>query len=304
MFGDEADYRRFFEGLEQTVGRFGWELLSFALKPNHVHLFLRTHQPNLSRSMQYLVSGYANWHAKRHRRPGHLTQGRFKAVLIEDESYFWTVSRYVHLNPVRGKRPLIAHPADWPWSSYPGYAHRGHRVDWVAYRSVLAAWQGEMGGTGPEAAYRRFVEAGLSRPPEDPFLQAVGGWLLGGPRFLERVRSRIKMPSHPDSVPAARRLWRCDYKAVLAAVAEHFDLEPQNFRRQRSGEVSRDLAAWLARELTPVTLRELSTAFGLTNPGSVENLIRRANRALLESASLRREVDAIRSSLAKINNQP
>jgi hypothetical protein len=146
--------------------------------------------------------------------------------------------------------------------------------------------------------------AGLSRPQEDRFWQAVGRWLLGGPQFLERLRSRIKMPSHPDNVPAARRLWRCDYRAVLAAVAEHFDLEPENLRRQRSGEVSRDLAAWLARELTPVTLRELSTAFGLTNPGGAENLIRRANRAMLESASLRRKVDAIRSTLAKIKNQP
>ena len=44
--------------------------------------------------MQYLVSGYSNWHAKRHRRPGHLTQGRYKAALVEDERYFWTVSRY------------------------------------------------------------------------------------------------------------------------------------------------------------------------------------------------------------------
>ncbi len=70
--------------------------------------------------LQYLVSGYASWYAKRHRRPGHLTQGRFKAALVQDERYFWTVSRYVHLNPVRGKRPLAAHPADWPWSSYPG----------------------------------------------------------------------------------------------------------------------------------------------------------------------------------------
>jgi chromosomal replication initiation ATPase DnaA len=89
---------------------------------------------------------------------------------------------------------------------------------------------------------------------------------------------------------------------VLAAVAEHFDLEPDDFRPQRSGEVSRDPAAWLARELTPATLRELSTAFGLTKPGGVVNLIRRANRALLESASLRRELDAIRSSLAKIKH--
>ena len=130
VFEDERDYQRLLQGLEQTVGRFGWDLLSFVLMPNHFHLFLRAPQPNLSRGMQYLVSGYANWHAKRHRRPGHLTQGRFQAALVEDERYFWTVSRYVHLNPVRGKRPLAAHPADWPWSSYPGYARRRDRVGW------------------------------------------------------------------------------------------------------------------------------------------------------------------------------
>jgi hypothetical protein len=47
---------------------------------------------------------------RRHRRPGHLFQGRYKGELIEDESYFWTVSGYIHLNPVRGKRPLVGHP--------------------------------------------------------------------------------------------------------------------------------------------------------------------------------------------------
>src|SRR5208282_215719 len=72
IFEDERDYQRVLQGLEQTVSRFGWELLSFVLMPNHFHLFLRTPQPNLSRGMQYLVSGYANWYAKRHRRPGHL----------------------------------------------------------------------------------------------------------------------------------------------------------------------------------------------------------------------------------------
>ena len=55
--------------------------------PNHFHLFLRTPQPNLSRGMQYLVSGYANWYTKRHRRLGHLTQGRFKAALVEDGEF-------------------------------------------------------------------------------------------------------------------------------------------------------------------------------------------------------------------------
>jgi hypothetical protein len=88
---------------------------------NHIHLFVRTPKPNLSRGMQYLLSGYANWYAKRLQRTGHLFQGIFKAELVEDESYFWTLSRYVHLNPVRGKRPLVDHPSEWAWSNYPGY---------------------------------------------------------------------------------------------------------------------------------------------------------------------------------------
>jgi hypothetical protein len=61
-----------------------------------------------------------------------------------------------------------AHPADWPWSSYPGYARKRDRVAWVAYEAVYTAWQGETGGSHPEAAYRRFVEKGLATMPEAP----------------------------------------------------------------------------------------------------------------------------------------
>ena len=96
IFHDDADHQRFIDGLTQTVGRFGWDFFSFVLMPNHVHLFFRTPQPNLSRGMQYLASGYANWFAKKHRRPGHLLQGRFKSQLIEDESYFWSVREPLH----------------------------------------------------------------------------------------------------------------------------------------------------------------------------------------------------------------
>ena len=84
IFHDEADHQRLVDGLAQTVSRFNWELFSFVLMPNHFHLFLRTPQPSLSRGMQYLASGYANWFAKRHRCLGHLLQGRFKSQLIED----------------------------------------------------------------------------------------------------------------------------------------------------------------------------------------------------------------------------
>ena len=76
IFHDHRDYGRFLEGLETTVDKFGFEVFSFVCMPNHIHLFFRTPKPNLSRGMQYLLSGYANWFNTRHRRTGHLFQGR------------------------------------------------------------------------------------------------------------------------------------------------------------------------------------------------------------------------------------
>jgi chromosomal replication initiation ATPase DnaA len=83
-----------------------------------------------------------------------------------------------------------------------------------------------------------------------------------------------------------------------------YGIAADSFLRQRSGTVSRDLAAWLTRELTPVTLRELSAAFGLTHPDSVRNLIRQADRALLGSRLLRGEIEAIHHRLPKTGPDP
>ena len=76
LFHGEDDYQRMLSGLEKTVRRTGWEVYAYVWMPNHIHLLFRTPKPNLSKGMQYLLSGYANWYAKRHRRTGHLFQGR------------------------------------------------------------------------------------------------------------------------------------------------------------------------------------------------------------------------------------
>ena len=303
IFHEPEDYERLRRGLGQTVQRCDWTLLAFACMPNHLHLLLQTPQANLSRGMQYLLSGYANWYAKRHHRPGHLFQGRFRGELIEDESYFWAVSRYIHLNPVRGKRPLVSHPRDWPWSSYPGYAQRRRRVDWVAYDAVYRAWQGEMGGGQPEVAYRRYVEAGLAEPPENPLHKAVHGWLLGSAAFVQRMRDQMKQPAHEDQVPAGRQLRNVDPQRVLDAVAAHYGVSVETFRQPRSANPPRDVAAWLTRRLTTATLRELSATFGLNHPDSVNNLVRRVDRQLVASRELRGIIEAIQETLTKTGNR-
>ena len=62
------------------------------------------------------------------------------------------------------------------------------------------------------------------------------------------------------------------------------------FQVRRSGQLGRDVAAWLARRLSSATLRELAPAFGLSHPDSLNNLVRRVDRALAESSRLRQDI--------------
>ena len=142
---DDADRQRRLDWLRRTIETYGWRLHAFVLMANHDHLFVETPEANLAAGMQYLNGSYTSYFNRRHRRVGHLFQGRFRGHLIEEEGYFLEVSRYIHLNPVRAR--LVGRPEQWPWGSYPGYHQERRALDWVTYAAVL----GEFGRARPPA---------------------------------------------------------------------------------------------------------------------------------------------------------
>jgi REP element-mobilizing transposase RayT len=187
---DDADRDRLLEHLGRAVSRCGWRVYGFVIMSNHLHVVLKTPQPNLAAGMQVFLSAYANAWARRHRFDGHVFQGRYRTELVEDESYLWNVTRYVHLNPVRAR--MVEHPASWPWSSFAGYARRDRRLGWVAHDELLASWGGAFGGSEPAEAYLRYVTAGLTEPPASPWAEAHHGWILGSRTFVDRVAALVR----------------------------------------------------------------------------------------------------------------
>ena len=152
---------------------------------NHLHLVLKTPRPNLAKGMQLFLSSYANGWGRRHRHCGHLFQGRYRTELVEDETYLWALTRYVHLNPVR--LGLAVMPGAGMWSSRPGYFRRRNRLDWVAYYALLAA--GPASSDGPSGGILPSLRGGRSDYPAcPPWAEALHGWLLGSERFLDRLR--------------------------------------------------------------------------------------------------------------------
>jgi len=187
---------------DKTVTRCEWRVFSWALMANHFHLYLRTPRPNLSAGMHDLNSGYASLFNRRYRRVGSLFQGRFKAVLVEDDSHSWELSRYVHLNPVRAK--MVVRPEDYRWSSYPAFLDRRKSPEWLDWQTVVLDHGSQL--SSARRAYRRFVEAGMKEPIRSPLKAAFGGMLLGSQGWIDKMRQRLAEEDDDNNVPTRRRL--------------------------------------------------------------------------------------------------
>jgi putative transposase len=294
MVRDDLDRRRLIDGLEQTVTRCGWELLAYVIMDTRLHLLLKTPRPNLSAGMHSFLSGYAIRAAQRRRLSGQVFQGRYRTEMIEDQSHYWAVSRYIHLLPVRARR--VAKPEQWPWSSYPGYHHRAQRrrQAWVAHDALLAAWQGDPPGKDATSAYTRFVEAGVKEPPASPFREAISGWILGSDRFVAQIRRRSRtVVSRSRTSKASSLAAGLDPDLIFAAVAEFYGLDASSFSRRYEASLPRAVVAWLCRRHTEITLRALAERLGLSRPDSVPNLPRRLEAQLKKSPRLAADLEKI-----------
>lgn len=301
LFHDDRHYARFTEGLKQEVERSGWIVLAYCWMPNHIHALIQTPEPNLASGMQHWLSGYANWYAKRNQRTGHLYQGRYKALLVEDAGYYWTLSRYIHLNPCNGGQPLADDPELWPHSSFPGYARKSKQVSWIAYDQLHTYWRAANGGKDPVRAYRKYVRDGRTTP-EDPFKRELRKWVFGSEDFLRRMIAIADGGDRKRHESTSRRLQSVSVDEILNATAEYHGVKPTDYAKFRSQASGRDMAAWLCRRWTGATLSDLGPAFGLAGVDSVSNLVRRAEKRRTESSKWRKTSKEIEDQL-KLNTE-
>lgn len=101
IYLDDGDRQRWLTLLGEVCGRFSWRCHAYCQMTNHYHLVVETPEGNLSQGMRQLNGVYTQLVNRHHRRVGHVFQGRYKAILVEKDSYLLELARYVVLNPVR-----------------------------------------------------------------------------------------------------------------------------------------------------------------------------------------------------------
>jgi len=271
---DDADREKRFEWLRRTVEAYGWYLHAFVLMTNHEHLFVETPQHNLSAGMQFLNGSYTGYFNRRHRRAGHLLQGRFKAHLVDTEGYFSTLSRYLHLNPWRARMVTRLH--QYPWSSYPGYHRATKALPWVVYDQVLGEFARDK--VKARAAYRQFVRAGMTDPPAAPWADAVEGLLIGADPFVERVGRLLRGRPADRGLPQLEPLRaRPPLDRTIEVVAKEFGQRRRDLCRPgtRCDDPARAMAAYLARQRFGYPATEAAAALGYRGNGSATRALKR-----------------------------
>lgn len=200
IFWEKVDYDSLLKLIEEACGRFSLAVSSFALMTNHFHLMVRTPLANLSQAMHWIKTGYTVALNRRRKRCGHLFQGRYHSVLVEEESHALELSRYIHLNPVRAG--MVKRPEAYEWSSCRDYLRPKQRFPWVERDAVLSQLGGA--GRGRYERYREFLEAGAGQG--DGALDAIRkAVVLGSESFREELKARYA-PERAADVLGAKRL--------------------------------------------------------------------------------------------------
>ncbi|GAB4198888.1 MAG: transposase [Wenzhouxiangellaceae bacterium] len=240
IYQDNDDREYLLELLGQCCKRFNWLCYAYCLMDNHYHLLVETPDANLSKGMRHLNGVYTQAVNRRHHRVGHVFQGRFKAILVEADSYLLELSRYIVLNPVRAG--IVYEAKDWPWSSYLGTLRRRSRPDWLAADTLLSHFGAKRASA--IAAYRRFVSDGVDH--ESPWQSLKGQVFLGSDAFLKRMQNKMddleQALEHPKKQREIAVTSLADYEAeasgrdqamknayssghyTLKAIAEYFNV--------------------------------------------------------------------------------
>jgi putative transposase len=253
IFVDAADYRRFLARLAVTTARIGVACPAYCLMRTHFHLLLQPHTLPISRMMQQLNSSYSQWFNRRHRRVGHLLQGRYKSPVVDVDAYFRRVLRYVVLNPVRAG--YVSSPADWPWSSYRATAGLEAPPPFLALDFVWDAFDRDRAIA--EQVFASYVIGSGPEGTEPP----SGSMVFGSEEFQARVGNALE----------ARRADR------EFSYAQRFACRPplEQLFAGASESVGLDLAMREAFERHGYTLREIGDCVGRPS-GTVWRRIRRA----------------------------
>ena len=294
LFYTQSDYQRFIACLQRVSEKFNLNIFAFVLMGNHYHILLRTPEGNLSRAMQWLQAAYSAYFNHKNRRSGHLFQGRYKAMLVEDESYWAGLSYYIHCNPIRAR--MVTDLAKYQWSSYQAYINK-IKYPWLDQEEILRRF-----GRNQREQIRNYRQtlSEISGKEKNILEDLKFGFILGGQEFVGWLQKKFGKKKPATEIPQQKRVWDNGAAGrVINEVQRRFRIKEREellrpVRRWRND--ARDISIYLLHRHTSIGNNKIGSLFRVSST-AVCKASERMGQRIKKEKRLRKNADKLLNSL-------
>ena len=293
IFLSIQDYDKFFSYLSEACHKYGAVIHAYVLMGNHYHLLVETPQANLSLFMHFINSSYTTYFNIKRKRSGHLFQGRYKAFLIEKDSYLLELSRYIHLNPVNAH--MVENPDEYVYSSYRAYL--SIKNESVVFRDLIWGMISSHDRKKAPGLYAAFVNS--KEDQADPFKDTYGGMILGTKSFIKETLKRLDTETIGKREISYKKALSSthDIEGIIRVLSLHFKVTEEQIVH---ASPYRTYAIYLSRNHTPVSNTQIGQYFGGISCSSVTKTASRLKDRIEKDKKVREEMRKIEGKLSLV----
>jgi putative transposase len=287
FFNPIDDRLLFLKVLAQAVEKWKIRIHAYSLMPNHYHLLIETPLGNLSRALRHIDGIYTQKINQIYHRDGPLLRGRFKSILVQEETYFLELVRYIHLNAVRAK--IVPSPELDPHSSHSTYLGLTPPLPWLTQHAVFRYFPGTLLQQGKNLD--AFVKQGIGTDLEKILTRKKWPAILGLKGFILDIRKKfncVARSKDESDIPQRKEIRKAKIISAGEIINEllcEFKL-PDVSELQNAGKW---ICMYFLRNESHLTHAEIGEIMGGLTEGAVRKFLQRSS--YLEHPSYKKLVD-------------
>ena len=293
IFLTNKDNDTFLSYINRAHHAYGIIIHTYTLMRNHYHLIAETPRANLSKVMHYINASYAMYFNTKRKRVGPLYQGRYKAIVVQEDEYIHQLSRYIHLNPVRAK--IVKDPAAYRWSSYKYFTSHAIPPKWLITDFLLTMFDTNL--KKAKILYTDFVRSNIDKEKDSILNNLKESCVLGNDAFFQLIKRKISHQREDPEIPMLQKLKNNDrltFDYINKMVKEKI---------QSNAQLQRKVSIYLMKKYTHIMLRDIADFYGDIKYKTVSTICRRLHKERMKNKILNELIEQIETSLEMANGE-
>ena len=294
IFSDKKDYQMFIDLLIESCEMWRINVAAYCLMTNHYHILLQTPEGNISRCMRHINSLYTQKYNRYHKLDGQLFRGRYKSILVSDDSYLLQLVRYIHKNPVRAG--MVKDFAKYEWSSHKGYLSYTKKWEWLHKDYIFSMLTSKK--RGRLKPYTNFMQQDDSDEIKRFFSLKNLPSIFGPAGFISQIKEQYYFKKRNREVPDCKNL-APDPEIIISAVCEQYDVSFNDLLSTRRGVFNepRNIAVYLTRHLRGDPLNKIGDLFDIKAYSTVSSIVRRVSKLKSTDKGVKNRLNMLQSAI-------